>query len=433
MTQKLKKQQQVCILGLGYIGLPTASVLASSGYRVVGVDNKPSLVETINRGLVHIEEPGLHTLVQAAVLSGNLVARGVPEPADVFFIAVPTPVKKEGEQIEIDLSYVEAATESITPHLRKGNLVILESTCPPGTLDEVVVPLLEQGGLKAGSGFFAAYCPERVLPGRTMKELIDNNRVIGGYDPESARQAEALYRSFVEGEILLTDARTAEMVKLSENIFRDVNIALSNELSAICEKLGINAWEVIRLANLHPRVNLHQPGPGVGGHCISVDPWFVITRFPREAKLLTLSRRINEDQPRVVIDRVTRLLKGVADPVVTVMGVTYKGNIDDTRESPALIVLEELRCGGVDCRVYDPHVAGFNEETGNLTAAFSGSDCALLLADHDEFRYLYPRELGKIMRTRLVVDTRGCLEPSLWEENGFAFHLLGSGIGREDS
>jgi UDP-N-acetyl-D-mannosaminuronic acid dehydrogenase len=423
-------KQKICILGLGYIGLPTASVLASSGFQVLGVDCKHTLVDTINRGLVHIHEPGLHTLVQAAVHSGNLVARFEPEPADVFLIAVPTPLRKEGDRVEVDLGNVEAAVKAVTPHLQKGNLVILESTSPPGTLEDLVAPLLEQGGLKAGSDFYAAYCPERVLPGRTMKELIENNRIIGGYDPASARKAEALYRHFVEGEIILTDARTAEMVKLAENIYRDVNVALANELSTICEKLGINAWEMIRLANLHPRVHLHQPGPGVGGHCISVDPWFVISRYPDESRMLSLARRINDERPVMVAELVVRLLEGIPDPVVTLMGVAYKGNIDDTRESPALRVLDELRGRGITCRIYDPHVLALSEETNNLAAAFSGSDCALLLADHDEFRYLYPRELGKIMRRRVVVDTRSCLERALWEEHGFTYHLLALGVER---
>lgn len=425
MAVKKKSKGKICIMGLGYIGLPTASVLASSGFQVRGVDCKETLVDTINRGLVHIHEPGLHTLVQAAVHSGNLVAAFEPEPADVFLIAVPTPLRREGENVDVDLENVKAAVKAITPHLQKGNLVILESTSPPGTLEELVVPLLEQSGLKGGRDFSAAYCPERVLPGRTMRELIENNRIIGGYDLASARKAEALYRNFVEGEIILTDARTAEMVKLAENIYRDVNVALANELSAICEKLGINAWEMIRLANLHPRVQLHQPGPGVGGHCISVDPWFVISRFPDASPLLSLARRINDERPILVADLVVRLLEGIENPVVTLMGVAYKGNIDDTRESPALRVLEELRGRGISCRIYDPHVATLPEETNNLGAAFSGSDCALLLADHDEFRYLYPKELGKIMRRRVIVDTRACLERALWEEHGFSYHLLG--------
>ena len=425
VAAKKRSKGKVCIMGLGYIGLPTASVLASSGFQVLGVDCKQGLVETINRGLVHIHEPGLHTLVQAAVHSGNLVAAFEPDTADVFMIAVPTPLLKEGERVDVDLSNVESAVKAIAPRLQKGNLVILESTSPPGTLEDLVVPLLEQGsGLKAGDEFHAAYCPERVLPGRTMRELIENNRIIGGYDPTSAQKAEELYRHFVEGEIILTGARTAEMVKLAENIYRDVNVALANELLTICEKLGINAWEMIRLANLHPRVQLHRPGPGVGGHCISVDPWFVISRFPDESRLISLARRINDERPAAVAKVVLQLLQGITDPVVTLMGVAYKGNIDDTRESPALRVLEELRGRGVDCRVYDPHVNSLTEETNNLYASFSDSDCALLLADHDEFRYLYPKELGKIMRRRIIVDTRAWLERDLWEEHGFAYHLL---------
>ncbi len=432
MTAKKMSKGKVCIMGLGYIGLPTASVLASSGFQVLGVDCKQTLVDTINRGLVHIHEPGLHTLVQAAVHSGNLVAAFEPGPADVFLIAVPTPLSRDGGQVGVDLGNVESAVQAIAPQLRKGNLVILESTSPPGTLEDLVAPLLEKdSGLKAGQDFYAAYCPERVLPGRTMRELIENNRIIGGYDRASARKAEELYRHFVEGEIILTGARTAEMVKLAENIYRDVNVALANELLTICERLGINAWEMIGLANLHPRVQLHQPGPGVGGHCISVDPWFVISRFPDESRLISLARRINDERPVAVAELVLGLLAGIPDPVVTLMGVAYKGNIDDTRESPALRVLEELRGKGAACRIYDPHVLTLPEETNNLAAAFRGSDCALLLTDHDEFRFLYPKELGKLMRRRLIVDTRNCLERDLWKEHGFDYRLLA--LGMEES
>ncbi len=428
MFQEKGKKQKICVLGLGYIGLPTASVLANSGYQVVGVDLKPSLVESINRGLVHIQEPGLHTLVQAAVNSGKLVARMEPEPADIFFIAVPTPVNHGPGDVAVDLNDVRSAAEAIRPHLQQGNLVVLESTCPPGTLEKLVAPLLEKGGLTAGRDFFLAYCPERVLPGRTMKELIENNRIIGGYNHPSALKAEALYRSFVEGEIILTDSRTAEMVKVAENIFRDVNIALANELSFICEKLGISIWEVVRLANLHPRVHLHLPGPGVGGHCISVDPWFVISAFPEEARLLATARSINDQRPLHVAEWAARLVEGIPAPVVTVMGVAYKGNIEDTRESPALAVLEALRRRGIECRVYDPRVTAFPEETNNLAMAFTGADLALLLADHDEFKFLYPRELGKLMRTRQVLDTRHCLDARLWSEHGFKYCLLGAGM-----
>ena len=329
----------------------------------------------------------------------------------------------------VDLSYVENAAEEIAPLLKEGNLVILESTSPPGTIRDVVAPILEKSGLKAGVDFYLAHCPERVLPGNTLRELIQNNRVIGGINRESAERAKAFYKEFVEGDVSVTDATTAELVKLIENTYRDVNIALANEIAAICEKLGIDAWEAIRLANLHPRVNIHQPGPGVGGHCISVDPWFIISAFKNEAKVMGLGRQLNDEQPRRVVQRLKGMLEGIKEPLVTILGVTYKGNIDDTRESPALAVLKQLEKEKINFKIYDPHVQQFAYETKCLKEAFEGSDCALLLADHDEFRFLYPKELASLMRTRQVYDTRNCLEKKLWEENGFKYCLLGAGNG----
>ena len=418
---------KICVLGLGYIGLPTASLLANNGFKVVGVDKKEKIIEVINNGGIHIEEPGLKALVSAAVNSGFLEAKTEVVEADVFFIAVPTPIKEKSGEVVVDLSYVEHAAEEIAPCLKQGNLVILESTSPPGTSRDVVAPILEKSGLEAGKDFYLAHCPERVLPGNTLRELIQNNRIIGGINPASAEKARELYARFVEGEISVTDSTTAEMAKLIENIYRDVNIALSNEIALISDKLGIDAWEAIQLANLHPRVNLHAPGPGVGGHCISVDPWFVISAFKSEAQLMALGRRINEQQPEKVISRLKKLLAGLDGPVVTVLGVSYKGNIDDTRESPALKVLDRLIEEGIAFKIYDPHVKDFSHELCGLKEAFSGSDCALVLADHDEFRFLYPGELVKLMRTRQILDTRNCLDRKLWEDNDFKYYLLGSG------
>ncbi len=419
--------EKVCVLGLGYIGLPTASLLANNGFEVVGVDKKENLVSVINQGGIHIEEPGLKTLVHAAVNSGFLIAKTLPEEADVFFIAVPTPVKKENDEVIIDLSYVEQASEMIVPYLKKDNLVILESTSPTGTTQNIVLPILERSGLKAGVDFYLAHCPERVLPGHTLRELIHNNRIIGGVNQKSAEIAMTLYNKFVEGDIFLTNASTAEMTKLMENLYRDVNIALSNELANICDKAGTNVWEAIELANLHPRVNIHLPGPGVGGHCISVDPWFVISAFKDEAKLIALGREINDLQPFTIIELIKKRLKTNAGSVVTIMGVSYKGNIDDTRESPALVVIEGLKQEGIVVKVYDPHVSNFEHEVMPLKEAFAKSDCAVVIADHDEFRFLYPKELAGLMRTKQVIDTRNCLDKQLWESNGFSYYLLGAG------
>ncbi len=421
--------KKVCVVGLGYIGLPTASILANSGFEVIGVDKKDSLINIINDGNVHIEEPGLKTMVYSAVNSGMLKAKTIPEEADVFIIAVQTPVLElaNNKGKEVDLGDVKAASMKIVPFLRKGNLVILESTCPPGTTENLVKPVLESSGLSAGTDFFLAYCPERVMPGSTMRELIQNNRVIGGLDMQSAERAESLYRIFIEGEISLTSSRTAEMVKLIENIYRDVNIALANEVSLVCEKAGINAWDAIKLANLHPRVNLHAPGPGVGGHCISVDPWFIISEFEEEAKLIATGRQINDRRPEYVFQLLKHCLAGISDPVVTIMGVAYKSNIDDTRESPAFEVIKLMVEEKILYNIYDPHVKGPTIKAKSLKEAFQNSDCALILTDHDEFKVFNPAEVSELMRIRQVIDTRNCIDRSLWESHGFSYYLLGSG------
>lgn len=470
--------KNVCVMGLGYIGLPTASMLATHGFKVVGVDVNHKVVDTINKGGIHIQEPGLKTLVKAAVQSGNLHAVEQPQPADVFIIAVPTPIN---EDKKADLSFVCSAAESITPHLRKDNLVILESTSPPGTCVDVLKPILESTGMKAGEDFYLAHCPERVLPGRTVKELIENERIIGGINRASAEEAAKIYRVFVEGGIHLTDCTTAETVKLMENTYRDVNIALANELAIICEKLGIDAWEVISLSNLHPRVNIHLPGPGVGGHCLPVDPWFIVEKFPAEAKLIALSRRMNDSMPGYVVRRLKEILASTAlfqstqvdmvgfstrptrcneaacensstaaeiaaaadtegsegdiDAIsdrclckIAVLGVSYKGNIDDARETPALRVLQLLEKEGISFSVYDPHVRDFPYELSTLKDTISGADCLLLLADHDEFKFLHPLEIGKLMRRPVVFDTRNMINAQLWRENGFEVYCLGRAV-----
>ncbi len=334
--------------------------------------------------------------------------------------------------VNVDLCYVEQAALDIVPYLDKGHLVVLESTSPPGTSKDVVAPILEKSGLIAGQDFYLAHCPERILPGNTLRELIQNNRIIGGINRKSSQIAGTLYKRFVEGEISLTDATTAEMVKLIENTYRDVNIALANELTMICDKAGVNVWEVVQLANYHPRVNIHLPGPGVGGHCIPVDPWFIIANFKEESRIIAQAREINERQPVVVVEEIGKLLSRIKNPVVTILGVTYKGNIDDTRESPALKVIDILMEKGINIQIYDPHVQHFKYETKSLKDAFTGSDCAVVLADHDEFRFLYPKELASLMRTRQVFDTRNCLDRKLWESNGFKTYLLGDNFAARE-
>ncbi len=416
----------ICVLGLGYIGLPTASLFATHGHKVLGVDVNEKIVETINAGEIHIEEPGLYTLARAAVGSGNLRAARAPEVSDVYIICVPTPLTADKR---CDLHFVEEATRSIVRLLKSGDLVILESTSPPGTTRDILAPMLAETGLEVGSELHLAHCPERVLPGRILKELIENARIIGGITPESAKVTEELYRGLVEGPIFLTDCTTAELAKIMENTYRDVNIALANELGRLCEKLGISAWEVIELANKHPRVDLHKPGPGVGGHCISIDPWFLVDKFPEDAKIIHLARRTNDAQPRHVVESVMKAIEKIGEtkPRVALFGVSYKGNVDDTRESPALEIIEALK-DRVELAVYDPHVkGGVGHEISSLEDAVSGSDLLLVVADHADFQFLAPDEIGKRMRNRIVFDTRNFLNAERFREAGFMVHTLASG------
>ncbi|MFC1725342.1 nucleotide sugar dehydrogenase [candidate division KSB1 bacterium] len=424
--------KRVCVLGLGYIGLPTASIFAMNGFKVLGIDVKTDIVENINNGTFNIQEPGLHTTVQAAIKSGNLKVGTSPEKADIFIIAVPTPFKKNnlgnnnipGKSHLADLSYVQAAAEAIIPFIEKGNIIILESTSPPGTTVNFLIPILEKSGLKAGLEFFVAHCPERVLPGNILKEFLENDRIIGGIDYKSAEIAKNLYEKIVEGDIYLTDATTAEMVKLMENIYRDVNIALSNELAIISEKFNINAVEVIQLANKHPRVNLHQPGPGVGGHCISVDPWFLIEKAPELSKLMLLGRQINDDMPGYIFDKTKKLLKDIAEPKIAILGVSYKGNVDDTRESPALKICEKFREANIDFSIFDPHVKKFHFDINSLNDTLEQSDLILILADHKEFKNINPDKIKNLVKTRMVFDTKNCLEHHIWKNEGFTVILL---------
>ncbi len=416
--------KKICVMGLGYIGLPTASMLATHGFEVLGVDINSEIVKIINSGGIHIEEPGLHTLVQAAIKSGKLKVATEPEPSDIFIIAVPTPFSKDKKA---DLGYIRSAVRKIASLICKGNLVILESTSPPGTCRDVLEPIFKSFNLKAGKDYYLAHCPERVLPGYTLKELIQNDRVIGGIDKKSAEKAAQFYKIFIEGNIYLTDSTTAEMVKLMENTYRDVNIALVNELAKICEKLGISAWEVIRLANLHPRVNLHTPGPGVGGHCIAVDPWFIIEKYPVDTEIITLSRKINDSMPEYTIAHIRKIVSEIDNPKIAILGVTYKGNIDDTRESPAVKVIEGLKKVGIKYSIYDPHVREFEYELSSLKKAFRGVDCAVILVNHDEYRFLHPAEIGKLMRNKVLFDTKYCVDHNLWKKNGFKVYCLGVG------
>jgi len=411
-------------MGLGYIGLPTASVLATNGYQVLGVDVDARVVETVNAGKIHIEEPGLHTIVLAAIGSGNLRASLEPEKADVFFIAVPTPLTPDKKA---DMTYVRQAAERVVPFLEKGNLVVLESTSPPGTCRDVLRPTLETSGLKVGEDIYLAHCPERVLPGKILQELIRNDRVVGGFDARSAELARSVYETFVEGQIFLTDVTTAEMVKVVENTFRDVNIALANEIAMMCEGLGIHFGDVARLANRHPRVKVHTAGPGVGGHCISVDPWFLVERFPETAKMVSLARERNDGMPYHVVKRTKELLAGVEQPKVAILGLAFKGNVGDMRESPSLGVIRLLEKERISLAVHDPYVKNAPFELQPLEACFAGADCLVLLTDHNDYKYLNPRQIVRLMRNPVLFDTRNHLDHNDWREAGFTVRVLGSG------
>jgi UDP-N-acetyl-D-mannosaminuronic acid dehydrogenase len=419
--------KEVCVLGLGYIGLPTASILATSGLKVHGVDVTPRVVETINKGDIHIQEPGLKTMVQAAINSGNLKAYLEPQPADIFIIAVPTPIK---EDKTADLDYIEKAATAILPHLKTGNLVILESTSPPGTTIDFLLPILEKSGLKIGEELFVAYCPERVLPGKILKELTQNTRIVGGINQKSAELAVELYKTFVDADIHTTDATTAEMVKLMENTYRDVNIALANELTKIAHHSNFNAWDVIKYANLHPRVHLHSPGPGVGGHCISVDPWFIVEKFPITSKIIHQARNTNDSMPEFTCKLLFKHLEeaGIKNGKIAMLGVTYKADVDDVRESPALKIIELIQKHKEhSLNIYDPHVKYFTHELSGFEQAVKDADCLLLTVNHSEFKYIDPEQLAKIVRNKIIIDTRNCLDRQKWEASGFQYILLGHG------
>lgn len=396
--------KKICVIGLGYIGLPTASLLGTKGYQVHGVDVSAKVVETINKGGIHIVEPDLDILVKSAVQAGNLIAALQPTEADIFVIAVPTPFT-DGKKP--DLTYVEQATQSICSFVKPGNLVILESTSPVGTTDEIVARILSEHGHNVGTDVFVAHCPERVLPGRILIELVENDRVVGGINEASTQIAVAFYEEFVRGEVLATTAKTAEMVKLTENSFRDVNIAFANEISMIAEAEGINTWEVIALANRHPRVNILQPGPGVGGHCIAVDPWFIVHRSPQYARLIRTAREVNDYKPEWVMERVRKKAEKFKNPVIGCLGLAFKADVDDLRESPAMDIVRHLQKENIgQLLICEPNLKSHPEF--NLMCVgdvLKGADIVLLLVDHKPFRKIKASDL----KEKIVIDTRGII------------------------
>ena len=431
---------KVCILGLGYIGFPTACLVAQAGHKVVGVDTNRLVVDKLSNGMLHIvSERGLPELAEAAFNQGRLRVAPQAEPADVFIIAVPTPFKKapvmepgvgpaeEGVCPQADLSYVEAAVRSIARLVAPGNLVVLESTVPPGTTENVVRRGLERKGVDV-SGVYFAHAPERVLSGNIIEELTHNDRVIGGLSSEAGQLAASFYRTFVRGQVIVTTAMTAELVKLMENTFRDVNIALANEFAGVCEHLGVDAWEAIELANRHPRVKFLKPGPGVGGHCIAVDPYFVIEAAPELTPLIRTARQVNADRPHHVVE-LLRALKGEKTVrTVALLGAAYKADVGDERESPALEVAKLLTADGLVVRVHDPYVERF---AGPLAEVLSGSDAVLLMTDHRDYRNLQPEYVAGLVANRLLLDTRGCLDADAWRAAGFRVLRLGGALKDE--
>lgn len=396
--------KKVCVMGLGYIGLPTASFLGTKGYQVHGVDISPNVVDTINRGDVHITEPELDVLVKSAVQSGNLKAALEPAEADVFIIAVPTPLNGSNEP---ELSAVTKATDAISRYIKPGNIVILESTSPVGTTDRLVADRLRELGHKVGEEIHVAHCPERVLPGRILAELVGNDRIVGGIDDTSTTKAADFYREFVAGEVLETTAATAELAKLSENTFRDVNIALANELSMICDDMDVDVWDLIALANRHPRVSILQPGPGVGGHCIAVDPWFIVAAAPSQARLIRTAREVNIAKPEWVVDKIRARAEKFKRPTIACLGLAYKADIDDLRESPALDVVEKLREADLgELLISEPYVKSHPDyDLVDWQEAVQRADIVVVLVNHRQFKGLKPKDLQE----RVLIDTRGML------------------------
>jgi len=416
MNQRFKT---ISIIGLGYIGLPTAAVFAARKVKVIGVDVNERAVQTINQGQIHIVEPELDIVVHAAVTEGYLRASTTPEAADAFLIAVPTPFKGDHEP---DLSYIESASKSIAPVLKKGDLVILESTSPVGATEQMAEWLAaarpdlsfpQHAG--EASDIRVAHCPERVLPGQVIRELVENDRVIGGMTPKCSEEAAALYKIFVQGECVITNARTAEMCKLTENSFRDVNIAFANELSMICDKLDINVWELIKLANRHPRVNVLQPGPGVGGHCIAVDPWFIVSKTPEEARLIGTARVVNDSKPHWVMNKVDQAVQEIAKTKgkanIVCFGLAFKPDIDDLRESPSVEITQHLaakypnQVSAVEPNIEELPAALVKQgvQLLSLEQGVAAADVLVLLVDHREFKAHAP-VLGS---DKIVVDTKG--------------------------
>lgn len=392
---------KICIIGQGYIGLPTAALFTTKDCDVVGVDVNEEVINTLNEGKIHIEESGLGEIIKKAVNNGKYHASLKPEKADAFIITVPTPYIIEN--YSCDLSYVKEACNSIIPFLEKGNTIIVESTIAPMSMDDEIKPIFEDAGFTVGEDIYLAHCPERVIPGKIMYELVHNDRIIGGITEKCSKKASEVYGQFVEGALLETEAKTAEMSKCMENTFRDVNIALANELAKICAEIGVNSLDVIKLANKHPRVNIHSPGPGVGGHCLAIDPYFIYAKAPETAKIIKLARDTNRSMPDFVVENVSKI---VSKGKIAIFGLSYKGNTEDDRESPSYEIIAKLKDLGYEISEFDPHV----KPESSFDEAIDNACLILILCDHDEFKDLDYDLIKNKMKYPIIFDTKAILD-----------------------
>ncbi len=413
----MERSPRICILGMGYIGLPTALLFAKN-FDVVGVDINKSVIETLNNHKLPFDETKISKIFSE--VENNITFSDEIQDADVFIIAVPTPLNKS--IMVSDLTYVKSAATMVKSKLKENNLVILESTVPPGASDKIILPILQENlGMKK---IFYAHCPERAIPGSTINEMINNDRIIGGINPESSEYARKIYSTFVRGNTYLTNTKTAEFVKLIENTYRDVNIALANELAKIADESRINYWEAKDLANKHPRVNLHNPGPGVGGHCIAIDPWF-LTENSTKTGIIQYAREINDLMPNYVIHLLRNILEDVQKPNIALFGVAYKGNIGDVRETPALKFIQLAENEGFELRCYDPYVKSFDYPLYDMEESLLNCDCIVIFSDHEQFKSIDPRELN--VRNKRIIDCRNIIDKTIWNSAGFTTKILGDG------
>ncbi|MCW9135254.1 nucleotide sugar dehydrogenase [Staphylococcus haemolyticus] len=412
---------KLTVVGLGYIGLPTSIMFAKHGVDVLGVDINQKTIDSLQSGKVNIEEPGLQEVFEEVLEAGKLKVSTQPAEADAFIISVPTP-NNDDEYESCDISIVLSAVNSVLPHLKKGDTIIVESTIAPRTMDDYVKPLIEEKGFTIGEDVYLVHCPERVLPGKILEELVYNNRIIGGVTPNCVEAGKRVYSTFVQGEMIETNARTAEMSKLMENTYRDLNIALANEITKISNNLDVNVLDVIEMANKHPRVNIHSPGPGVGGHCLAVDPYFIIAKDPERSPLIQTGRKVNRSMPEYVVENVKRILSDVEDAKVSVFGLTYKGDVDDIRESPAFDIYKLLQEESLEVTAYDPHVElDFVEK--DIKNATENASLVLILSDHSEFKSFKDSDFVN-MKNKIIFDTKNVVKSSFDEVSYFNYGNL---------